>query len=163
MNEAAARLRELLRSARPRPTLAAAESITGGRVQALITGVSGASDYFVGGVTAYAREQKVALLGVDDAHAATFNCVSERVAGEMAVGACRLFKADVAVATTGYAEPSPAWGVAAPFAWLAVARRTGGEPAVVGARRVEFPGATRAEAQARAAAAAVDLLVECLT
>jgi nicotinamide-nucleotide amidase len=162
MNGPAVKLAELLRSARPRLTLAVAESMTGGRVQALVTAVSGASEYFAGGVTAYAREQKVALLGVDDAHAAAVNCVSERVAGEMAVGVCRLFKASVGVATTGYAEPAPAGGVPVPFVWLAVARSAGGELAVVARRRVEFPGATRAGAQDRAAAAAVELLVESL-
>jgi nicotinamide-nucleotide amidase len=162
MNGPAVKLAELLRAARPRLTLAVAESMTGGRVQALVTAVSGASEYFAGGVTAYAREQKVALLGVDDAHAAAVNCVSERVVGEMAIGVCRLFKAGVGVATTGYAEPAPAGGVAVPFVWLAVARRAGGELAVVARRRVEFPGATRAGAQDRAAAAAVELLVESL-
>jgi nicotinamide-nucleotide amidase len=162
MNGTPTELNELLRTAVPRPKLAAAESITGGRVQALITGISGASEYFVGGVTAYTLEQKDALLGIDRAHALACNCVSERVAGEMAGGACRLFQADLAVATTGYAEPAPAQGVAMPFAWIALARGAGGVPEVLRTRRIECPGLTRNEAQDRVAAAAIELLVAWL-
>ena len=43
----------------PRLTLAAAESLTAGNVQARIASVSGASGYFRGGVTAYSIEEKV--------------------------------------------------------------------------------------------------------
>lgn len=162
MNDAPAELRTLLRAAPGQPQLGVAESITGGRVQALVTSVSGASEYFIGGVTAYTLEQKVALLGVDAAHAAAVNGVSERVAGEMACGACRLFRADLAVATTGYAEPAPAHGVTVPFAWIAVARGGGGGPVVVQTQRIECPGVNRNEAQARVAVAAIELLVAWL-
>jgi nicotinamide-nucleotide amidase len=133
--------------ASPRRTLAAAESLTCGRVQALIGAVSGASEYFLGGVTAYSLEQKTKLLGVDRRHARAVNCVSARVADEMACGACRLFGADLAVATTGYAEPSPAAGVAVPFAWWAIAARGRGKIIAVRHGRVECPGEPRTEVQ----------------
>jgi PncC family amidohydrolase len=97
--------------AEPKLTLAVAESLTAGQVQARVASVSGASGYFLGGVTAYTLTQKVKLLGVDRRHAKAVNCVSARVAEEMALGACGLFGADVGVATTGYAEASPADGV----------------------------------------------------
>ena len=71
----------------PRLTLAAAESLTAGNVQARIASVSGASGYFRGGVTAYSIEEKVKLLGVNRAAAKRVNCVSARVAEEMAAGA----------------------------------------------------------------------------
>lgn len=161
MNPAAAELPALL-TAPPRRTLAVAESLTGGRVQALITAVSGASAYFLGGVIAYAIASKVSLLGVDREHATATGGVSERVAGEMAAGVCRRFGADFGVATTGYAEPAPAQGVAVPFAWIAVARREAGGPRVVWCRRQEFPDTDRAGAQAQAAAAAVAALLEVL-
>ena len=48
----------------PRLTLAVAESLTGGRVQARITAISGASEFFLGGMTAYSLDQKVRHLGV---------------------------------------------------------------------------------------------------
>ncbi|MBI3885526.1 MAG: CinA family protein [Opitutae bacterium] len=46
----------------PRLTLAVAESLTCGHVQARIGEAAGASGYFLGGVTAYALEEKVKLL-----------------------------------------------------------------------------------------------------
>lgn len=107
----------------PQLTLAAAESLTSGHVQALIGAVSGASDYFRGGITAYTLEQKVRHLGVDRAAAVAVNCVSEDIARQMARGACALFGSDAAVATTGYAEPSAEQGIAAPFAFWALAHR----------------------------------------
>lgn len=147
MNPAAA-LQTLL--GRPsRLTLAVAESLTCGRVQAAIGAVSGASDYFLGGVTAYSLAQKVKLLGVNRAHARRVNCVSQRVAVEMAQGACELFGADIGVATTGYAEPSRADGIKTPMAWWALChvRRGGREEIVSG--QIEMPGATRIQAQER--------------
>ena len=141
-----AELKRLLLRA-PRLTLATAESVTCGHVQARIGAVSDASEYFLGGLTAYSLEQKVRHLGVDRAHARRVNCVSQRVAVEMAQGAGRLFGADLAVATTGYAEPSRADGVKAPMAWWALSHRRRGGGAVMISGRVEMPGATRVEAQ----------------
>lgn len=101
-------------------TIAVAESLTGGNLQAIITSVSGSSDYFDGGVTAYNIEQKVKLLGVDRQHASSVNCVSQRVAEEMASGVRKLFGSFVSVSTTGYAEPWPDGGVDAPHAFYAI-------------------------------------------
>jgi PncC family amidohydrolase len=85
-------------------TIAAAESLTGGHVQANIAMVSGASTYFLGGITAYNIHQKTEHLGVDGRHAAEVNCVSQQVVREMATGARAMFGADIGIATTGYAE-----------------------------------------------------------
>lgn len=135
--------------AEPKLTLAVAESLTAGRVQAAVATVSGASNFFLGGVTAYALAQKVKLLGVERKHAKAVNCVSARVAEEMAVGACELFGAEVGVATTGYAEAAPAEGVGVPLAWWAVAWRVPGKRKEFWLRRgrVECPGANRVEVQ----------------
>ncbi len=145
----------------PALTLAVAESLTGGRVQARVTAVSGASKFFLGGLTAYTLEQKVKQLGVDRVAAARVNCVSAEVAEQMVHGVCGLFGADVGVATTGYAEPSPAEGVAVPFAWWAVLVRGGGMFALKRGR-VECPGATRGEAQETIADVAVAELIAVL-
>jgi len=107
----------------PRRTLSVAESLTSGNLQALIGAISGASDFFLGGITAYTLDQKVRHLGVDRASAVAVDCVSDAIARQMARGACALFGSDVGLATTGYAEPSPAAGVTSPFACWAIARR----------------------------------------
>ena len=143
-----AELKRLMLGA-PRLTLAVAESLTAGHVQARIAAVPGASDYFVGGITAYNLEQKVRHLGVNRAQARRVDCVSQRVAVEMARGAGERFGADVTVATTGYAEPSPADGIKVPAAWWALCHRLRGGRTVVISGLLEVPGATRLEAQER--------------
>jgi nicotinamide-nucleotide amidase len=148
-------------------SLAVAESLTCGRVQARVGEVSGASNFFRGGITAYSLEQKVRHLGVDRAAAKRVNSVSAAVAEQMARGVCTLFGSDVGVATTGYAEPSPGDGVEHPFAWWALAhRRDGGRGAkafiAIRSGRVECPGANRIEAQAIVADAALTELAAYL-
>jgi PncC family amidohydrolase len=100
--------------------VAVAESVTGGHLQALLTSISRSSEFFAGGVTAYQREIKVQLLHIDPSHAAETNCVSPRVAKEMAVGVCQLFDTPLGVATTGYAEPAAPVGIEQPHAYVAV-------------------------------------------
>ncbi len=131
----------------PRLTLAVAESITCGQLQALIGSVSGASEFFRGGITAYTLEQKVRHLGVDQAAAAAVNCVSEDIARQMARGACALFGSDVGAATTGYAEASPAAGVLSPYACWAIARRGRDQTYVWRSGRVVTIGLSRVQTQ----------------
>ncbi|MBI4626241.1 MAG: CinA family protein [Verrucomicrobia bacterium] len=154
-------LKELLLLS-PRLTLAAAESLTCGRVQAKVGEISGASEFFLGGITAYSLEQKVRHLGVDRAAAKGVQCVSASVAEQMARGVCALFGSDLGLATTGYAEPAPADGVVAPFAWWALAHRRRGRFVRVLSGRVECPGATRIAAQTLVAEAAIAKLVAYL-
>lgn len=101
-------------------TLAVAESASAGHLSALVASVSGASTFFQGGVVAYSLDQKVDILGVTAVHAASCNCVSDRVAREMAFGVRRMFKTDVGVSVTGYSGPYHAAGVSVeePFAWV---------------------------------------------
>lgn len=145
----------------PRLTLAVAESLTCGNLQAHIGRISGASNFFLGGITAYTLEQKVKHLGVDRAVAEPVNCVSAQVAEQMARGAAELFGADLALATTGYAEPAPANGVTVPFAWWALAHRRA-EGLYVHSARIECPEAVRVQVQAQVANAAVAGLLEYL-
>jgi len=67
--------------------LVLAESCTGGRVSDRITNVPGSSDYYLGGVTAYAYEVKEQLLGVSPQTLAEFGAVSRECVQEMARGA----------------------------------------------------------------------------
>jgi nicotinamide-nucleotide amidase len=148
--------------AAPRLTLAAAESLTCGRVQARVGEISGASNFFRGGITAYTLDVKVRQLGVERTAARRVNCVSLAVAEQMACGACALFDSDLAVATTGYAEPSPHNGVEDPFAWWAIAHRRRGKAGAIRGGRVECPGATRIDVQMFVADAVIAELVAYL-
>ena len=94
---------ELLRQAGQR--LATAESCTGGLVGAMVTDVPGSSDYYLGGVVAYANAVKRDALGVPEALLHEHGAVSEPVARAMAAGARERFGADWAVALTGIAGP----------------------------------------------------------
>ena len=138
----------------PRRTLAVAESLTCGNVQAYIGRISGASEFFLGGITAYTLEQKVKLLGVNRDEAEKVNCVSAEIVEQMASGAANSFGADLALATTGYAEPSEEHDVAVPFAWWALAQRDG-ETWSMQSHRVECPDANRVEVQAAITVAAI--------
>lgn len=87
-------------------TIATAESCTGGKIAQIISGVSGASNYYKGGVVAYATEMKVKLLGVRSSSIDAYSVVSAEVAKEMALNCQKIFETDYAIATTGNAGPS---------------------------------------------------------
>lgn len=87
-------------------TVATAESCTGGLVATLLTELSGSSDYYLGGVSAYANSVKVELLGVSSEDLTQFGAVSPQVARAMAAGARDRLGATYGVALTGIAGPS---------------------------------------------------------
>jgi PncC family amidohydrolase len=88
--------------------LALAESCTGGLVGDHITNISGSSEYFIGGVVAYAYEAKVALLGVSWDTLNSKGAVSHETVLEMARGARKALDADIAVSISGIAGPGGA-------------------------------------------------------
>ena len=85
--------------------LATAESCTGGLVADRITDISGSSDYFRGGIVAYAYEAKVSLLGVSWNTLRVHGAVSRETVIEMARGARTALGADIAVSVSGIAGP----------------------------------------------------------
>lgn len=99
----AAELHRLLRERGS--TVATAESLTGGRLAALLTAVPGASATYVGGVVTYATELKVSLLGVPPGLVEEHGVVSAECARAMATGARRVLGATYALSTTGVAGP----------------------------------------------------------
>ena len=88
-----------------RETLATAESLTGGLIGEVLTGVPGASSCYVGGVIAYATEVKRSLLGVSESTIREHGAVSAECALELARGAREATGATWAVSTTGVAGP----------------------------------------------------------
>jgi nicotinamide-nucleotide amidase len=104
----------------PRPTVAVAESLTGGLLCSRFARQEGASDWFRGGVVAYSRMTKERLLDIGDAPV-----VSEDAARAMAAGVAELLSADVAIAVTGVGGPDPEDDVPPGTVWIAT--YSGGE------------------------------------
>jgi PncC family amidohydrolase len=107
-------------------TLALAESCTGGLLGHRITNIPGSSDYFLGGVIAYAYEAKERLLDVGHNTLYEHGAVSRETALEMARGARSALGADVGLSVTGIAGPGgglPDKPVG--LTWIAVSMREG--------------------------------------
>jgi len=102
-------------------SIAAAESLTGGRVTATLVDVPGASAYVRGGIVAYATDLKSTALGVDADLLAARGAVDPAVAAQMAQGVRRVLRADVGLATTGVAGPDPQDGSPVGTVYIAVA------------------------------------------
>ena len=98
------RVGELLRQ--HKATLATAESCTGGLIGHLVTNVSGSSDYYLGGVIAYANQVKRERLSVQTETLDRAGAVSQEVAIEMARGVRRLLDTDYGLSVTGIAGPT---------------------------------------------------------
>ena len=101
-------------------TLSTAESLTAGSLSSAIVTIAGASDVFVGGITAYRDEIKISHLGVDPELINKYTSISEEVAIEMARGAMKSFGTTWAIATTGVAGPNPADGHPVGAVWVAI-------------------------------------------
>jgi PncC family amidohydrolase len=137
--------------------IATAESFTGGLIGYRITSIPGSSDYYIGGVNAYAYEAKVALLGVSWDTLKKYGAVSREVVLEMAVGARERLTADIAISVSGIAGPGgglPNKPVGT--AWVGLAAQSG-----KWARRFHFLG-DRQEVRDAGAQAALKLLFEYL-
>ena len=113
--------------ARRGETLATAESLTGGMLSALLTGVPGASRSFVGGVVSYATRVKVSALGVPEEVVEEHGVVSRECAAARAQGVRSRLDATWAMATTGVAGPDAQEGRAVGTVWVAVAGPVGVE------------------------------------
>ena len=90
---------------RRRLKLATAESCTGGWIAQAVTSVAGSSEWFERGFVTYSNEAKKESLGVRAATLSRHGAVSEETAREMAAGALKRSRAQVAVAVTGIAGP----------------------------------------------------------
>lgn len=86
-------------------SIAFAESLTGGLLASTLVENEGASEYFLGGVVAYANSVKETLLSVSSRDLEEFGAVSAQVAEAMAQGVSSKLSSDIAVSTTGLAGP----------------------------------------------------------
>lgn len=85
--------------------IALAESCTGGLIAALLTEIPGSSLVFERGFVTYSNDAKHESLGVSASLLAEKGAVNEQVVREMATGALKNSRADVAVAVSGVAGP----------------------------------------------------------
>lgn len=85
--------------------LATAESCTGGLIGNRLTDVPGSSDYYLGGIIAYANQVKISQLGVRAQTLDVNGAVSQETVIEMASGVRRLLDADVGLSVSGIAGP----------------------------------------------------------
>ena len=86
-------------------TISTAESCTGGSIAALLTSVSGSSEYFLGSVVSYANSVKSGVLGVDEKIIEEHGAVSSECVAAMAEGVRKLTGSDFSIATSGIAGP----------------------------------------------------------
>lgn len=104
-------------------TLAIAESVTCGHLQAAFGHIMDTGKFFQGGITAYNLGQKSLHLKIEPIEAEQHNCVSEKVAKQMALQVAELFFADVGISITGYATPMPEKGIDELFVYFALAKK----------------------------------------
>ena len=104
MNELAQRLGAALKARGLR--LATAESCTGGWAAMALTAIPGSSEWFERGYVTYSNAAKREDLGVAEETLRRHGAVSEAVAREMAAGALKRARAQVALAITGVAGPT---------------------------------------------------------
>jgi nicotinamide-nucleotide amidase len=104
---------------RKQETIAVAESVTAGLLQYAFSNTPDAAKFFQGGLTAYNIAQKFKHLQVEPLHAQSVNCVSEKVAREMALQVCKVFQSHWGIGITGYATPTPESDDKV-FAWYAI-------------------------------------------
>ncbi len=103
-------------------TIAVAESVTSGNLQAAFSLADNATTFFQGGITTYNIGQKCRHLLVEPTHAIAVNCVSQNVSEEMASEVCNFFKSVFGIGITGYASPVPEKNIKQLFAYVAIAK-----------------------------------------
>ena len=86
--------------------MATAESCTGGGIGYYLTELSGASEWFTGGILAYNNAVKQDVLGVSADTLLAHGAVSEQTVMQMARGVFRLMPVNCSVAVSGVAGPS---------------------------------------------------------
>ena len=102
-------------------TLSAAESLTGGAFQSLLTTTAGVSDFYEGGLVTYSNRIKEQMLGIDPSVIDQFGVVSSQCAIKMAEQVKSLFSTDIGISFTGVAGPSKLENKKAGTVWIGLA------------------------------------------
>ena len=134
-------------------TITAAESLTGGQLQAALTSIPGASQAFMGGFVTYANYAKEKLLAIPAEVIDKHGSVSEQTAILMAEQAKQKLGADVGVSLTGVAGPDSLEGQPVGTVWIGIAYRNKAGYA----QKFHFPR-QRKYVQARAVLTDLDLV-----
>jgi nicotinamide-nucleotide amidase len=107
--------------ARQQQTIAVAESVTSGHLQAALSLAIEASNIYQGGITCYNLGQKTKHLHVDPILAEQTNSVHQRVADQMAIGVSKSFISNYGIGITGYASIVPECEKEGLFAFFSLA------------------------------------------
>ena len=94
-------------------TISAAESLTGGLLQATIVNIPNASKVFLGGVVSYTKEAKCGLLGLTMDDIEKYGVYSNETSYSMAKGVKQLTNSNIAIGISGVAGPGSDEGVSA--------------------------------------------------
>lgn len=138
-------------------TISCAESCTGGMLSARLIGVSGVSAVYKCGYVTYSNQSKHEILNVKNSTLKQYGAVSSQTAKEMAKGASRKAKSDVAVSITGIAGPEGGTEEK-PVGLVYMACNVKGNITV---QKFNFKG-NRAEVRESATSAAMILLKNCI-
>ena len=94
-------------------TISTAESLTGGMIASKICEISGASNYFNGGIVSYTKETKNKLLGLSLDDIEKYGVYSYETVVAMAKSIKEKTNSNISIATSGVAGPGPDEGVSA--------------------------------------------------
>jgi len=112
---------EILRN--KKQSVAVAESVTSGLLQAALSNAKDAACFFQGGITAYNVGQKCRHLLVEPLHALECDSVSEYVARDMSLHVATLFTSDYGIGITGYAAKVPEKNINELYAFYAISEK----------------------------------------
>lgn len=104
-------------------TIAVAESVTSGNIQAALSLGEQASRFLQGGITVYNLGQKARHLDIEPIEAEATNSVSEEIARQMALNVCKMFLSDYGIGITGYASPFPEKDINDLFAYACITHK----------------------------------------
>lgn len=119
--------------------LVTAESCTAGLIASTLAEAPGSGSWLECSFVTYSPEAKMSCLGVRGETIERFNLTSEEVAREMAEGALRLSRANVAIADTGLAGPGGEGDIPAGTVCFAWSFQSGDKIATFSETR-RFPG-----------------------